>query len=133
MEKNRQLLFSVTAKDCRWDYFRSSGSGGQNVNKVSSGARCTHIESGAVGQATDTRDQVQNKKLAFKRMAESVIFKNWHKKKTSEICFELENKKTIEEDVEEMMSIDNIKIEIKENDRWIETTHDKLLNPNLNL
>jgi peptide chain release factor 2 len=40
--KNKRLLFSVTKNDCDWDTFRSGGKGGQNVNKVESGVRCTH-------------------------------------------------------------------------------------------
>ena len=49
------ILFSVTAKDCRWDYFRGSGKGGQKSNMTSSRVRCTHKESGAVGQSDETR------------------------------------------------------------------------------
>ena len=67
----KKLLFSVTAKDCRWDYYRGSGKGGQKRNKTSSAVRCTHTASGAVGKAEDTDSQVKNKKLAFTRMAKS--------------------------------------------------------------
>jgi peptide chain release factor 1 len=74
-----ELLFSVTASDCRWDYFRGSGKGGQKRNKTSSGVRCTHIASGAVGQSDDTRSQHQNKRTAFERMANTTAFKAWHK------------------------------------------------------
>ena len=75
----KAILFSVTASDCRWDYFRGSGKGGQKRNKTSSGVRCTHIDSGAVGQSDDTRSQHQNKRIAFQRMVESAKFKAWHK------------------------------------------------------
>lgn len=74
-----ELLFSVTASDCRFDYFRGSGKGGQKRNKTSSGVRCTHKESGAVGVSDDTRSQHDNKKIAFQRMAETKAFKAWHK------------------------------------------------------
>lgn len=74
-----ELLFSVTASDCRFDYFRGTGKGGQKRNKTSSGVRCTHIASGAVGVSDDTRSQHQNKPIAFRRMAESPEFKSWHK------------------------------------------------------
>ena len=53
----RELLFSVTAKDCRFDYYRGSGAGGQHRNKTESAVRCTHLASGAVGQAEDHREQ----------------------------------------------------------------------------
>ena len=49
----REKLFTLTAKNFRWDYFRGSGKGGQKRNKTSSGVRCTHEESGAVGQSHD--------------------------------------------------------------------------------
>ena len=75
----KTVLFSVTAADCRWDYFRGSGKGGQKRNKTESGVRCTHVASGAVGQSDDTRSQHDNKRTAFKRMAETAKFKAWHK------------------------------------------------------
>lgn len=72
-------MFSVTADDCQWQFFKGSGDGGQKRQKTSSGARCTHEPSGAMGQATDTRSQLQNKKLAFKRMVDSNEFQAWLK------------------------------------------------------
>jgi protein subunit release factor B len=72
-------MFSVTAEDCEWQYFKGSGDGGQKRQKTSSGARCSHKPSGAVGEATDTRSQLQNRKLAFERMANSPEFQVWIK------------------------------------------------------
>jgi protein subunit release factor B len=71
----REKILSVTLKDCRVDYFRAGGPGGQKQNKTSSGVRITHPPSGAVGEARDQRSQLQNKKAAFRRMAESDKFK----------------------------------------------------------
>lgn len=71
----RELLLSVTAKDCRWDYFRCGGKGGQKQNKTSSGARVTHPPSGAVGESREERSQLQNRKRAFRKMAESQEFR----------------------------------------------------------
>lgn len=79
--KNKQKLFSVTASDCQWDVFRGSGDGGQKRQKTSSGVRCTHTPSGAVGKATDSREQSQNRKMAFKRMSETPEFQSWLKLK----------------------------------------------------
>lgn len=72
-----ELIFSVTASDCRWEYYRGSGAGGQHRNKTSSAVRCTHEPSGAVGQADDTRSQHENRRLAFSRMAKSGEFQRW--------------------------------------------------------
>jgi protein subunit release factor A len=75
---SRDILFSVTGKDCRWDYYRGSGKGGQKRNKTSSAVRCTHVASGAVGQSDDTRSQHKNKATAFRRMSQTDHFKAWH-------------------------------------------------------
>lgn len=75
--KDPKRWFSVTAKDCRWQYFRGSGKGGRKRNKTDSAVRCIHEASGAVGEAEDLRTQSQNKRLAFERMAETNEFKSW--------------------------------------------------------
>jgi protein subunit release factor A len=59
------------------DTFRAGGKGGQNQNKRDTGVRFTHIPSGAVGIARDTRSQLDNKRAAWLRMAKSVKFKLW--------------------------------------------------------
>lgn len=103
-----ELLFSITAKDCRWDYFRGSGKGGQKRNKTSSGVRCTHNASGAVGQSDDTRSQHKNKEIAFERMANTAQFKSWHKLECARLMGE---ESRLKESVEEMMMPWNLKIE----------------------
>ena len=80
----RTKVLSVTIADCRVDTFRSGGKGGQNVNKRDTGVRVVHEPSGAVGQSTDERSQLQNKKTAFRRMAESSEFKAWVRKQSGE-------------------------------------------------
>ncbi len=73
----KELLMSVTASDCRWEYFRGSGAGGQKRNKTSNCVRCTHEPSGAVGEARDSRSQRENRETAFRRMATSKAFQIW--------------------------------------------------------
>jgi protein subunit release factor A len=79
----KQLLFSVTKKDLRIDTFRSGGKGGQNQNKRDTGVRIVHIDSEATGESREERSQEQNKRVAFRRMAESVKFQNWLKFKAA--------------------------------------------------
>lgn len=68
---------TVRLTDCDVQTFRAGGKGGQNQNKRNTGVRIIHRPSGAVGEARDERSQLQNKRLAFRRMAESTAFKSW--------------------------------------------------------
>lgn len=58
----------ISEKDIHYQAMRSSGAGGQHVNKVSSAVRATHIPTGISVVAMDSRSQHQNKKLATERL-----------------------------------------------------------------
>ena len=55
-------------KDVKYQAIRSGGPGGQHVNKVSTAIRATHVPSGEMVLVSDSRSQLQNKKLAFERL-----------------------------------------------------------------
>ena len=118
---SKELLFSVTKKDFRIDTFRAGGKGGQNQNKTESGVRITHIESGAVGEARDSREQHKNKENAFKRCIESSKFKNWHRIKTAFMLQGIrDSAKELERRVNEQMNPKNLKEEVlDESEKWI--------------
>lgn len=59
---------SFNEKDVKYQAMRSTGPGGQNVNKVNSAVRATHIPTGIQCVAMDSRSQHQNKKLALQRL-----------------------------------------------------------------
>ena len=71
----RTRILSVTIHDCEVQTFRSGGKGGQNQNKRDTGVRVIHHPSGARGESREERSQLQNKKLAFRRMVDSAAFR----------------------------------------------------------
>lgn len=63
-------------KDIQFQTTRSQGSGGQNVNKVNTAVRATHIPTGQSVFVQDTRSQLENKKLSIERLKEKVLEQN---------------------------------------------------------
>lgn len=74
VEQSNEMLFHE--KDIQYQAMRSSGAGGQHVNKVSSAIRATHIPTGIAVVSMDSRSQYQNKKLATERLMQKLAQNN---------------------------------------------------------
>ena len=72
MPKLEMQDVDINKADLKVDTFRSSGAGGQHVNKTESGVRFTHLPTGIVAESTDGRSQHKNREIALNRLYQKI-------------------------------------------------------------
>ena len=82
-ELDESIHVDINPDDLRVDVFRSSGAGGQHVNKTSSAVRITHLPTGIVVSSQAERSQLQNRKTAM-NMLKSKLYELEEQKKAEQ-------------------------------------------------
>lgn len=108
-------LLTITIKDCDVQDFTAGGPGGQHQNRRSTAVRVVHRLSGAIGESREFKSQIQNKRAAFTRMANSAKFQAWIRLEAAKRM----GQPSIEERVEATMTPNNLRVEVRnEKGQW---------------
>ena len=118
MAEGRTPLLHLTRDDFEIQSFRSGGPGGQHQNKTETGIRIIHHPSGAIGECRSTRSQLQNKQLAFRRLAAEPKFVTWLKLASAgkaDIVTQAE-----EYAEQEINTPEHLQIQVKRDGKWVD-------------
>ena len=110
----KELLFSIIKKDIKIEYFSGTGAGGQHRNKHQNCVRLHHPDSGIIVTGQSNRERKANLRDAFANLVKHPKFRLWYNCKIQEVL----TGKRLEDIVDEMLTPENLKIEVKKDEKW---------------
>lgn len=91
-EVDDSIKIDIDPKDLRIDVYRSSGAGGQHINKTSSAVRITHLPTGIVTTSQAQRSQLQNREMAMNELKAKLFHLEEEKKRQEKMALKGEQK-----------------------------------------
>lgn len=119
MTAEREVLFSLDRDDFEFSYFRAGGKGGQKQNKTASACRVKHEPSGAVAESRVHREQLQNRRSAWKKCIEQPAFQVWLTRKIARETMSAQERQRQDERIQQELSSDRVQVEVREDGKWV--------------